>query len=59
MQDHPPAKRVVRYPLAGSEGLIQAMGVTSSALFVSGGAVAAERSTPVYEGELSHVGHVH
>ena len=50
-QDQPPAKRVVRCALTGSEGTVQAVSVSSSAPVVSGGAVAAERSPPVCEGE--------
>ena len=55
MQDQPPAKRVVRCALTGSEGTVQAVSVSSSAPVVSGGAVAAERSPPVCEGELCGV----
>ena len=55
MQDRPPAKRVVRCALTGSEGTVQAVSVSSSAPVVSGGAVAAERSPPVCEGELCGV----
>ena len=51
MQDQPPAKRVVRCALTGSEGTVQAVSVSISAPVVSGGAVAAERSPPVCEGE--------
>ena len=52
LQDQPSAKRVVRCALTGSEGTVGALGVSSSAPVVSGGAVAAERSPPVCEGEL-------
>ena len=52
LQDQPPAKRVVRCALTGSEGTVEALGVSSSAPVVSGGAVAAERISPVCEGEL-------
>ena len=55
LQDQPPAKRVVRCALTGSEGTVEALGVSSSAPVVSGGAVAAERSPPVCEGELCGV----
>ena len=55
MQDQPPAKRVVRCALTGSEGTVQAVSVSSSAPVASGGAVAAERSPPVCEGELCGV----
>ena len=55
MQDQPPAKRVVRCALTGSEGTVQAVSVSSSAPVVSGGAVAAERSPPICEGELCRV----
>ena len=55
MQDQPPAKRVVGCALTGSEGTVQAVSVSSSAPVVSGGAVAAERSPPVCEGELCGV----
>ena len=51
-QDQPPAKRVVRCTLPGSDGTVEFGGVSSSAPGVSGGAVAAERSPPVGEGEL-------
>ena len=50
-----PAKRVVRCALTGSEGNVEALGVPSSALVVSGGTVAAERSPPICEGELCGV----
>ena len=50
MQDQPPAKRVVRCALTGSEGTVQAVSVSSSAPVVSGGAITAERSPPVCEG---------
>ena len=53
LQDQPSAKRVVRSALTGSEGTVEALGVSSSAPVVSGGAVAAERSPPICEGELS------
>ena len=52
LQDQPPAKRVVRCALTGSEGTVEALGVSSSAPVVSGEAVAAERNPPVCEGEL-------
>ena len=52
LQDQPPAKRVVRCALTRSEGTLEALGVSSSAPDVSGGAVAAERSPPVCEGKL-------
>ena len=52
LQDRPPAKRVVRCALTGSEGTVEALGVSSSAPVVSGRAVAAERSPPICEGEL-------
>ena len=52
LQDRPPAKRVVRCALTGSEGTVEALGVSSSAPVVSGGAVVAERSPPICEGEL-------
>ena len=55
LQDQPPAKRVVSGALTGSEGTVEAVGVSSSAPVVSGGAVAAERSPPVCEGELCGV----
>ena len=55
MQVQPPAKRVVRCALTGSEGTVQAVSVSSSTTVVSGGAVAAERSQPVCEGELCGV----
>ena len=55
LQDQPPAKRVVRCALTGSEGTVQALGVSSSNPGVSGGAVATERSPLVYEGELCGV----
>ena len=46
----------VRHACTGSEGTAQAVSVTSSAsLVVSGGTVAAERSLPVYQGELCEV----
>ena len=51
-QDQPPAKMVVR---TGSEGSVEAVGVSSSAQVVSRGAVAAERSPPICEGELCGV----
>ena len=52
LPDQPSAKRVVRCALTGSEGTVEALGVSSSAPVVSGGAVAAERSPPICEGEL-------
>ena len=55
LKDQPPAKRVVRCALTGSEGTVEALGVSSSAPVVSGGAVAAERNPPVCEGELCGV----
>ena len=58
LQDQPPAKRVVRCALTGSEGTVeahQALGVSSSAPIVSGGAVAVVRSPPICEGELCGV----
>ena len=55
MQDQPPAKRVIRCALTGSEETVEFGGVSSSAPVVSGGAVAAERSPPVCEGELCGV----
>ena len=55
LQDQSPAKRVVRCALTGSEGTVEAVGVSSSAPVESGGAVAAERSPPVCEGELCGV----
>ena len=55
LQDQSPAKRVVRCVVTGSEGTVEAVGVSSSASVVSGGAVAAERSPPICEGELCGV----
>ena len=55
MQDQPPAKRVVRCALTGTEGTVQAVSVSTSAPVVSGEAVTAERSQPVCEGELCGV----
>ena len=55
LQDQPPAKTVVRYALTRSKGREEAVGVSSSAPVVSGGAVAAVRSPPVCEGELCGV----
>ena len=51
-QDQPPAKTVVR---TGSERSVEAVGVSSSAQVVSIGAVAAETSPPISEGELCRV----
>ena len=51
-QDQPPAKMVVR---TGSEGRVGAEGVSSSSQVVSGGALVAERSPPICEGELCGV----
>ena len=51
MPDQPSAKRVVTCALTGSEGTVEAVSVTSSALFESRGAVAVERSPPMCEGE--------
>ena len=51
MPDQPSAKRVVTCALTGNEGTVEAASVTSSALVESGGAVAAERSPPICEGE--------
>ena len=42
LQDQPPAKRIVRCALTRSEGTVEALGVSSSAPVVSGGAVVAE-----------------
>ena len=55
LQDQPPAKTVVRCALTRSEGTVEAVGVSSSAPVVGGGAVAEERSPPVCEGELCGV----
>ena len=55
LPDQPPAKRVDGCALIGSEGTVEALGVSSSAPVVSGGAVAAERSPPICEGELCGV----
>ena len=55
MQDQPPAKRVVRCALSGSEGSVEAVGVSSSAPVVGRGEVAAERTPPICEGELCGV----
>ena len=55
MQDQPRAKRVISCALTGSEGIVQAVSVSSSAPVVSGGTVAAERNPPVCEGELCGV----
>ena len=52
LQDQPSAKRVVGCALKGSERTVEAVGVSSSAPVVGGGAVASERSPPVCEGEL-------
>ena len=46
LKDQPPSKRVVRCALTGSEGSVEALGVSSSAPVVSEGAVAAESSPP-------------
>ena len=54
-QDQPPAKRVVRCDLTGSEGSVEAVGVSSSAQVVSRGAVDAERSSSICEAELCSV----
>ena len=54
-QDQPPAKTVVRCDLTGSERSVEAVGVSSSAQVVSRGAVDAERSSPICEGELCGV----
>ena len=51
----PSAKREVRLALTGSEETVEAVGSSSSAPIVSGGAVAAERSPPICEGELCRV----
>ena len=52
MPDQPSAKRVVTCALTGSEGTLEAASVTSSAPLVeSRGAVAAEWSPPMCEGE--------
>ena len=48
-------QRVVRIALTESEGTVEALGVSSSAPVVSGGAVAVERSPPICEGELCGV----
>ena len=55
LQDRPPAKTVVRCTLTGSKRTVEALGVSSSAPVVSGGAVAVERSPLVCEGELCGV----
>ena len=55
LQDQPPAKRIVTIALTGSKGTVEAVGVSSSAPVVSGGAVAVERSPPICEGELCGV----
>ena len=55
LQDQPPAKTVVRCDLTGSEGSVEVVGVSSSAPVVSRRAIAAERSPPIYEGELCGV----
>ena len=55
LQHQPPAKTVVRCDLTGSERSVDAVGVSSSAPVVSRGAVAAERSPPICEGELCGV----
>ena len=55
LQDQLSAKRVVRCALTGSEETVEAVGVSSSAPVVSGGAVAAERSPLGCEGELCGV----
>ena len=49
--DQPSAKRVVTCALTGSEGTLEAASVTSSALVESRGAVTAECSPPMCEGE--------
>ena len=51
MPDQPSAKRVVTCALTGNAGTLEAAGVTSSALVESRGAVTAEWSPPICEGE--------
>ena len=55
LRDQPPAKTVVRCDLTGSEGSVEAVGVSSSAQVVSRGAVTAETSPPICEGEMCRV----
>ena len=55
LQDQPPAKTAVRCNLTGSERSVEAVGVSISAPAVSRGAVAAERSPSISEGELCGV----
>ena len=55
LPDQPPAKRVDGCALTGSGGRVEALAVSSPAPVVSGGAVAAERSPPICEGELCGV----
>ena len=45
-------KRAVSYILTGSDGTVEAVGLSSSTPVVSGGAVAAERCLSICEGEL-------
>ena len=52
VQEQSPAKRVVTCDLTGSEGSVEAVGVSSSAQVVNRRSIAAERSLPIYEGEL-------
>ena len=54
-RDHPPAKTVARWDLTDSGRTVEAVSVPTSAPVVSGGAVAAEKSQPVCEGELCGV----
>ena len=54
-QDHPPAKTVARWDLSDSGRIVEAVSVPTSVPFVSGGAVATEKSPPVCEGELCGV----
>ena len=54
-QDQPPAKTVVRCNLTESERSVEAVDVSRSAPVVSRGAVDAERSPPICEGELCGV----
>ena len=54
-QDHPPAKTVAKWDLTDCGRTVEAMCVPSADPVVSGRAVAAERSSPVCEGELCGV----